>query len=60
MIHQKRGSGRELKLEIKDIAVLDGGKDTETAIDSKRAGNEKIKNKWVFYDRVPAYLEERR
>ena len=60
VIHQKRGSGRGLKLEIKDIAVLDGGKDTETAVDCKRAGNEKIKNKWVFCDHIPVFLEEKR
>lgn len=60
VIHQKRGSGRELKLEIRDIAVLDEGKDTETAVDCKRAGNEKMKNQWVFCDHVPAFLEEKR
>lgn len=60
VIHQKRDSGRELKLEIRDIAVLDEGKDTETAVDCKRAGNEKMKNQWVFCDYVPAFLEEKR
>jgi len=60
VIHQKRCSGREIKLEIRDIAVLDEGKDTETAVDCKRAGNEKMKNQWVFCDHVPAFLEEKR
>jgi len=60
VIYQKRGSGRELKLEIKDIAVLDEGKDTETAVDCKRAGSEKMKNQWVFCDHIPVFLEEKR
>ena len=60
VIHQERGPGREIKLETRDIAVLDGGKDSESAVDCKKAGNEKIKNQWVFCDHIPVFLEERR
>ncbi|MFC2145599.1 ATPase, T2SS/T4P/T4SS family [Actinomycetota bacterium] len=44
VLHQKGGPGKEIKLEIRDIAVFDGG----------------IKNRWIFYDHIPTFLEERR
>ena len=44
VLYQKEGPEKEIKLEIRDIAVLD----VET------------KNRWVFYDHIPTFLEERR
>ena len=44
VLYQKEGPGKEIKLEIRDIAVLD----------------REIKNRWIFYDHIPAFLEERR
>jgi len=44
VLYRKEGPGKEIKLEIRDIAVLDRG----------------IKNRWIFYDHIPAFLEERR
>ncbi len=44
VLHHKRGQGKEMRLEIRDIAVLDEG----------------IKNQWIFYDHIPAFLEEKR
>jgi pilus assembly protein CpaF len=44
VLHRRRDPGKEIKLEIRDIAVLDRG----------------IKNKWIFHDHIPAVLKERR
>ncbi|MFC2159117.1 CpaF family protein [Actinomycetota bacterium] len=44
VLYQKGGPGKKIKLEIRDIAIFDGG----------------IKNRWVFYDHMPAFLKERR
>ena len=44
VLHHKSGRGKEMKLEIRDIAVLDGG----------------TENHWIFYDHIPAFLKEKR
>jgi len=44
VLHHKSGRGKEMKLEIRDIAVLDEG----------------TENHWIFYDYIPAFLEEKR
>ena len=60
VLHQKRGPGKEIKLEIRDIAVLDGEINIESTTDCKTVSNDKKKNRWIFYDHKPAFLEERR
>jgi hypothetical protein len=60
VLNQKRGPGKEIKLETRDIAVLDGEINTESTFDCKKAGTDKKKNRWIFYDRIPAFLGERR
>ena len=60
VLHQKRGPGKEIKLEIRDIAMLDGDINTGSTIDYNMASNDKKKNRWVFCDYKPAFLEERR
>ena len=60
VLHQKRGPGKEIKLEIRDIAVLDGEINIESTTDCKTLSNDKKKKRWIFYDHKPAFLEERR
>jgi pilus assembly protein CpaF len=60
VIYQKRSPGEEIRLEIKDIAVLNEEKNIKSVIKCKKLSNEKIKNRWIFYNHKPVFLEEKR
>ena len=60
VISLEGGPGGKRVLEIKDIAVFDPESNGAVNIDLNKKQNRKTGNRWVFADRTPVFLEEKR